>query len=58
MGSWSVVHWLIVLAVVTLIFGTSKLRSLGGDLGAAIKAFKSASSDADAGTAVEKNPRS
>jgi len=51
MGSLSVFHWFIVLVVVVLIFGTSKLRSLGGDLGAALQAFKSA-----AGGVGEDNP--
>lgn len=40
MGSMSMVHWLIVLAVVVLIFGTKKLRNLGSDLGGAVKGFK------------------
>ena len=42
MGGLSVWHWLIVLAVVVLIFGTKKLRNLGSDLGGAIKGFKEA----------------
>lgn len=42
MGSFSIWHWLIVLAVVLLVFGTKKLRNLGADLGGAIKGFKSA----------------
>ena len=42
MGTLSIWHWLIVLAIVVLIFGTKKLRTLGGDLGAAIKNFKGA----------------
>ena len=42
MGGLSIWHWLIVLAVVVLIFGTKKLRNMGGDLGAAIKNFKGA----------------
>ena len=37
MGTFSIWHWLIVLAIVLLIFGTKKLRNLGGDLGSAIK---------------------
>jgi sec-independent protein translocase protein TatA len=41
MGSLSIWHWLIVLAIVLLIFGTKKLRNLGGDLGGAIRNFKS-----------------
>ena len=40
MGSLSLTHWLIVLVVVVLIFGTGKLRNLGKDLGGAIKGFK------------------
>ena len=42
MGTFSIWHWLIVLAIVLLIFGTKKLRNLGGDLGSAIKNFKGA----------------
>jgi sec-independent protein translocase protein TatA len=42
MGSFSIWHWIIVLAVVTMIFGTKKLRNLGGDVGGAIKSFKEA----------------
>ena len=40
MGSLSIWHWLIVLVVVVLIFGTKKLRSLGSDLGGAVRGFK------------------
>ncbi len=40
MGSFSIWHWLIVLLVVVLVFGTKKLRSLGSDLGGAVKGFK------------------
>jgi len=40
MGSLSIWHWLIVLVVVVLIFGTKKLRNLGTDLGSAVKGFK------------------
>jgi len=40
MGGLSIGHWLIVLLVVVLIFGTSKLRNIGKDLGGAIKGFK------------------
>jgi sec-independent protein translocase protein TatA len=40
MGSWSITHWIIVLIVVALVFGTKKLRNMGEDLGAAIKGFK------------------
>jgi sec-independent protein translocase protein TatA len=40
MGSFSIWHWLIVLVVVVLIFGTKKLKNVGTDLGAAVKGFK------------------
>jgi sec-independent protein translocase protein TatA len=39
-GSLSIGHWLIVLAIVALVFGTKRLRSAGSDLGGAVKAFK------------------
>lgn len=42
MGSFSIWHWLIVLVVVLLIFGTKKLRNVGSDLGGAVKGFKDA----------------
>jgi sec-independent protein translocase protein TatA len=40
MGSLSIWHWVIVLLVVVMIFGTKKLRNLGSDLGGAVKGFK------------------
>jgi sec-independent protein translocase protein TatA len=40
MGSFSIWHWLIVLLVVVMIFGTKKLRNMGQDLGGAVKGFK------------------
>jgi len=40
MGSFSIWHWLIVLLVVVLVFGTKKLRNVGSDLGSAVKGFK------------------
>lgn len=40
MGGMSIYHWLIVLVVVVLVFGTGKLRNLGKDLGGAVKGFK------------------
>lgn len=42
MGSFSIWHWLIVLLVVVLIFGTKKLRNIGSDVGGAVKNFKDA----------------
>ena len=40
MGSLSIWHWLIVLVVIVLVFGTKKLGSVGKDLGSAVKGFK------------------
>ena len=40
MGSFSIWHWVIVLVIVLLIFGTKKLRNMGSDLGGAVKGFK------------------
>jgi sec-independent protein translocase protein TatA len=45
MGSFSIWHWLIVLLVVVLIFGTKKLRNVGSDVGGAVKNFKDAMKD-------------
>lgn len=42
MGSLSIMHWLILLVVVVIIFGTSKLKNAGKDLGSAVKGFKEA----------------
>lgn len=42
MGSFSIWHWIVVLCIVILIFGTKKVKSLGHDLGVAIKSFKDA----------------
>ncbi len=48
MGSFSVWHWLIVLVIVLLIFGTKKLRNVGSDLGGAVKGFKDGMKDSAA----------
>ena len=40
MGSFSIWHWLIVLVIILLVFGTKKLRNIGSDLGGAVKGFK------------------
>jgi sec-independent protein translocase protein TatA len=54
MGSLSIWHWLIVLVIVMLFFGTKKLRNMGADLGGAVRGFKDGmregSEKADAGT--------
>ena len=48
MGSFSIWHWLIVLLVVVLIFGTKKLKNIGSDLGGAVKGFKDGMKDGGA----------
>ena len=45
MGSFSITHWLILLVVVVVVFGTSKLKNAGKDLGGAVKGFKEAVKD-------------
>ena len=50
MGSFSIWHWLIVLLVVVMIFGTKKLRNMGGDLGGAVKGFKDGMKDGSSDT--------
>ncbi len=48
MGSFSIWHWLIVLLVVVLIFGTKKLKNIGSDMGSAVKGFKDGMKDGGA----------
>jgi sec-independent protein translocase protein TatA len=45
MGSFSIWHWLIVLLIVVLVFGTKKLKNIGGDVGGAVNEFKKAMRD-------------
>lgn len=52
MGTFSVWHWLIVLLIVVLVFGTKKLKNLGGDLGGAVKGFKDGMKDGSASSAT------
>ena len=47
MGSFSIWHWLIVLVIVLLVFGTKKLRNIGADLGGAVRGFKEGMKGAD-----------
>lgn len=47
MGSFSIWHWLIVLLIVVMVFGTKKLKNMGGDLGGAVKGFKDGMKDAN-----------
>ena len=53
MVSFSIWHWLIVLAIVLVVFGTKKLGNIGKDLGSAVKGFKDGIKDGQAETQVE-----
>jgi sec-independent protein translocase protein TatA len=58
MGSLSIWHWLIVLLIVALVFGTKKLRNIGGDLGGAVKGFKEGMKEGETPpTADPRDPR-
>jgi sec-independent protein translocase protein TatA len=48
MGTWSIWHWLIVLVIVLLVFGTKKLKNIGADLGGAVRGFKDGMKDSSA----------
>lgn len=52
MGAFSIWHWLIVLVIVILIFGTKKLKNMGSDVGGAVKNFKDAMQDEKDGVNV------
>jgi sec-independent protein translocase protein TatA len=47
MGSFSIWHWLVVLVIVALVFGTNRLRTIGADVGDAVKSFRKAMRDDD-----------
>jgi len=51
MGSFSIWHWLIVLLIIILVFGTKKLKNIGADLGGAVKGFKDGMKDGSAAPA-------
>jgi sec-independent protein translocase protein TatA len=53
MGSLSIWHWLIVLLIVVMVFGTKKLKNLGSDLGGAVKGFKDGMKE---GSSTEEKP--
>lgn len=56
MGSFSIWHWLIVLLVVVLIFGTKKLKNIGTDLGSAVKGFKDGMKSGSEGVSEAETP--
>jgi sec-independent protein translocase protein TatA len=53
MGSFSIWHWLIVLLIVVLVFGTKKLKNIGTDLGGAVKGFKDGVKDGGASASTD-----
>ena len=53
MGSLSIWHWLIVLLIVVMVFGTKKLKNIGSDLGGAVKGFKDGMKD---GSSADEKP--
>lgn len=57
MGGISIWQLLIIAVIVVLLFGTKKLRNMGGDLGSAVKGFKNAMSDEGAAKQVEKEEK-
>ena len=56
MGSFSLWHWLIVLLIVVLVFGTKRLRNMGGDLGTALRDFKKGLSGDEANPQLKADP--
>ena len=54
MGTFSIWHWLIVLLIIVLVFGTKKLKNIGSDLGGAVKGFKDGMKEGN--TAPEDKP--
>jgi sec-independent protein translocase protein TatA len=56
MGSFSIWHWVVVLLIVVLVFGTKKLRNVGEDLGSAVKGFKEGMRDGTAEDKTIENP--
>lgn len=56
MGSLSIMHWLIVLVIVMLVFGTKRVGDLGTDLGKAIKGFKDGIKDSEKDSAKDHEP--
>lgn len=56
MGSLSIWHWLIVLVIVALVFGTKRLRNIGEDVGSAIKGFKKGMQDGDSQAQLKADP--
>ncbi|MBX9935259.1 MAG: Sec-independent protein translocase subunit TatA [Burkholderiaceae bacterium] len=58
MGSFSIWHWLIVLLIVVMVFGTKKLKNIGSDLGGAVKGFKDGMKDGSTADGATPPPAS
>ncbi|MFJ2994815.1 Sec-independent protein translocase subunit TatA [Pandoraea sp. NPDC087047] len=56
MGSLSIWHWLIVLVIVMMVFGTKKLRNIGSDLGGAVKGFKDGMKEGEGAPGAKEDP--
>jgi len=56
MGGFSIWHWLILLVIVALVFGTKRLRNIGEDVGQAIKGFRKGMSDPDSQAQLKADP--
>ena len=56
MGSFSIWHWLVVLLIVVRVFGTKKLKNMGGDLGGAVKGFKDGMKDGTSSSTADVPP--
>jgi sec-independent protein translocase protein TatA len=54
MGTWSIWHWLVVLVIVLLVFGTKKLRNIGADLGGAVRGFKDGMKEAGSDKPIDQ----
>lgn len=53
MGAFNIWKWLIILAIIFVIFGTKKLKNMGSDLGNAVKGFKNAMDDGKGNKSVD-----
>ena len=58
MGSMSIWHWLIVLVIIMLVFGTKKLKNIGADLGGAVRGFKEGVKEGEKSVSDETQPNS
>lgn len=57
MGTWSIGHWIVVAIVLVLLFGTKRLKNLGGDLGGAMRDFRKAFKDGKQDEDASETPR-